>query len=108
MCLLCLIVLVNKTLDTIEHKMLLAPNSPAACLSLIPTPHKSVIAAIRVGGKPDVHNNGLIGGSNSDSKLINAAHIALTHNGDGGRGERGTVPRTHNVHHSTRQNHVVC
>lgn len=72
--------------------MLLAPNYPAACLSLIPTPHKSVIAAIRVGGKPDVHNNGLIGGSNNDSKLINAAHIALTHNGDGGKGERGTAP----------------
>lgn len=72
--------------------MLLAPNYPAARLSLIPTPHKSVIAAIRVGGKPDVHNNGLIGGSNNDSKLINAAHIALTHNGDGGKGGTRDCP----------------
>lgn len=40
-----------------------------------------------------MHNNGLIGGSNNDSKLINAAHIALTHNGDDvGKEGRGDCP----------------
>jgi hypothetical protein len=90
MCGLYSVALANKTLDTTGHKMLLAPNSAAARLSLIPAPHKSVIAAIRAGGKPSVHNNGLIGDSNNDSKLINAAHIALTHNGDDGR--KGDCP----------------
>jgi hypothetical protein len=57
---------------------------------------KSLIATISSGGRPGVHNNGLIGGSNNDGKLINAAHIALTHNGDGdGRSVEGLSARIH-------------
>jgi hypothetical protein len=58
--------------------------------------YKSLIATISAGGKPSVHNNGLIGGSSNDGKLINAAHIALIHHGDGdGRSVEGLSVRIH-------------